>query len=72
MISFHLGNFKLTQPTIDDPPQNRMGLQVTFLPIGTITPKAIYNEINFAPASFDTFFSLKYLWLEYEGVCFPM
>lgn len=45
----------------EDPPVNRMGLQATFKPIGTVTPEDIYNEINFASMGFDTFFSLTYV-----------
>jgi len=44
----------------DDPPINRMGLQATFKPVGTVTPYAIYDEVNFAPMGFDTFFALTY------------
>jgi len=46
-----------------DPPDtmNRMGIQVTFKPIGTILAGDIYGEVNFASVGFDTFFSLTYV-----------
>lgn len=45
----------------EDPPVNRVGVQVTFAPVGQITAQDIYNEVNFASMGLDTFFALTYI-----------
>jgi hypothetical protein len=48
---------------VADPPINRVGLQVTFAPVGKVTALDIYNEVNFASMGLDTFFAITYPFL---------
>jgi len=51
--------FGLIPLPLADPPMSRAAVQATFDLQGATTAQAIYNEISFAPAGFDSFFGLQ-------------